>query len=302
MQESTTTGTGVGGLRIRSIKPEFWTSDDIAQHDWPTRLLFIGLWSYVDDNGVGRDNDKLIKADLFPLEDDPRETLATVSRGLQALSSKGQITRYTVDGKPFLYINTWSSHQRIDKPNKARYPLPTAENSTIRETVARPSRLSREIPAPGAGEQGSRGAGEELPCASAGADAARDDSLDRFEEFWDAYDKKTGKKAAVQKWRLAIKKRDVTPDLLIGAARTYVAGVKAEGKHPQFTKDPATWLNGEHWTDEIANVVQLGPDRPRRVGLAFVPTCPTCGAPPENVHDPECPDQSWRPNTEGIGL
>ena len=41
-------------MRIRSIKPEFWTSDDVAQHDWNTRLLFIGLWSYVDDNGVTR--------------------------------------------------------------------------------------------------------------------------------------------------------------------------------------------------------------------------------------------------------
>lgn len=235
-------------MRIRSIKPEFWTSDDIAQHDWPTRLLFIGLWSYVDDNGVGRDNEKLIKADLFPLEDDPRETLATVSRGLQELCSGGQITRYIVDGRPFLFINAWSSHQRIDRPNKARYPLPDPEKSTIREILATPSRVSRETPLLGAGEQGNSGTGDKDPCAS---DDARDaDPLDRFPEFWDAYDKKVDRKRAEQKWKAALKKRDVTPDVLIDAARAYVARQSQAGKHPEFTKNPDTWLNGENWNDE----------------------------------------------------
>lgn len=158
-------------MRIRSIKPEFWTSEDVAALDWPTRLLFIGLWSYVDDNGVGRDNVKLIKADLFPLEDDPRDTLATVSRGLQALSDGGQITRYTVDGRPFLYVNAWADHQRIDRPNKERYPLPTCENAVIRDSLATVSRHPREDSLPGAVEQGNRGSEEQgIPPEAGGGD------------------------------------------------------------------------------------------------------------------------------------
>ena len=47
-------------MRIRSIKPEFWTSDDIADLTIEDRLLFIGLWSYVDDNGVGIDKEHLV--------------------------------------------------------------------------------------------------------------------------------------------------------------------------------------------------------------------------------------------------
>lgn len=35
-----------------------------------------------------------------------------------------------------------------------------------------------------------------------------------------------------------------------------------------------------------------------RRGLAFTPVCPTCKAPPEHVHDPECPDQSWTPDQQ----
>ncbi len=158
-------------MRIRSIKPEFWKSEDIAALPWPTRLLFIGLWSYADDNGVGRDNEKLIKADLFALEDDPRETLATVSRGLQNLSEGNQITRYTVNWKPFLFINAWADHQRIDKPNKERYPLPTCGNAIIRDTLATPSRDTPETLATGAGEQGSSGTEEQGKSAIDIADA-----------------------------------------------------------------------------------------------------------------------------------
>jgi hypothetical protein len=42
----------------------------------------------------------------------------------------------------------------------------------------------------------------------------------------------------------------VTADLLVSAAAAYIAWQTAEGKHPQFTKHPTTWLNGEHWRDE----------------------------------------------------
>ena len=147
-------------MRIRSIRPEFWSSEDIAAMDWTTRLVFIGLWSYVDDNGVGRDVEKLIVADLFPLEDDPRDTLATVSRSLARLSEGGQITRYTLEGKPYLYVNAWSKHQRIDKAAKSRYPLPTSDNTEPRETVATPSRDLREGSPLGEGEKRRRGEGE----------------------------------------------------------------------------------------------------------------------------------------------
>lgn len=163
-------------MRIRSIKPEFWRSEDIADLTVEDRLLFIGLWSYVDDNGVGIDRLADVCADLFALdlERDPPETFARVSRGLQNLSEAGRIVRYTVEGKSYLHITNWSKHQRIDKPNKARYPHPDAENATIREEVATPSRHSRETPAPGTEEQGNRGTGEQGTCDPADAGSLSD--------------------------------------------------------------------------------------------------------------------------------
>ena len=142
-------------MRIRSIRPEFWRSKDISNLPLDDRLLFIGLWSYVDDNGVGRDELADIVADLFAddMVADPRETVARVSRGLARLSEAHLVSRYTVENRPFLHIVTWSRHQRVDKAAKSRYPLPDAHSRESRETVARdPGKKSL-----GEGEKGRRG-------------------------------------------------------------------------------------------------------------------------------------------------
>lgn len=148
-------------MRIRSIKPEFWRSDDIAALSWDDRLLFIGLWSYVDDNGVGRDEEKLIAADLFALDQSFPETLGKVSGGLQRLSAANLIERYTVGGRDFLHIVTWDKHQRVHHPNPGRYPLPkdgvTRGTGDSPETLPRDSREIPETLPPGTGEQGNRG-------------------------------------------------------------------------------------------------------------------------------------------------
>ena len=149
-------------MRIRSIRPEFWTSLDITKHDYFDRLLFIGLWSYVDDNGVGLDRVPVIIGELFPddMSRDPRDTFARVADGLQRLADGGQITRYTHDGRDLIYVPAWDTHQRVDRPGKSRYPRPTSGNTTDRESVATPSREDRDTPSTGEGEKGRRGEGE----------------------------------------------------------------------------------------------------------------------------------------------
>lgn len=148
-------------MRIRSIKPEFWRSQDISRLHIEDRLLFIGLWSYVDDNGVGEDRVPMIAADLFAddIERDPTETFARVSRGLARLSEGGQIVRFTVADRDYFEVCEWKTHQRIDKPGKSRLPHHDAEGSIIREG----SRDPRESLAPGTGnrEQGTGDQGTE---------------------------------------------------------------------------------------------------------------------------------------------
>ncbi len=236
-------------MRIRSIKPEFWRSDDIAALDLSTRLLFIGLWSYVDDNGVGVDRLSSITADLFApdLARDPRDTFATVSRGLQKLSEASLITRYTVSGRDFLHISTWAKHQRIDKPAKERYSPPTCDDAIIRETLATPSRGPRETLAPGAGEQGSRGAGD----LTTSSDAPQSDKRDQgFDNFYTLYPRKEAKGSALKAWRTATKKTDA--HTIITGLRLQLASLQMQDR--KFQPLPATWLNAERWADEASPV------------------------------------------------
>lgn len=159
-------------MRIRSIKPEFWRSQDISALEVEDRLLFIGLWSYVDDNGVGEDRVSQVSADLFAddIERDPGETFARVSRGLARLSEAGRILRYEVEGRSYLRISGWAKHQRIDKPNKPRFPFENGEIERVFIEVATPSRDGSESVAPGTGEQGNRGTEEQGSRGGADAD------------------------------------------------------------------------------------------------------------------------------------
>ncbi len=231
-------------MRIRSIKPEFWRSEDIAALNPLTRLLFIGLWSYVDDNGVGRDIVPLIVADLFPF-DDPPETVATVSGGLQTLSERGQITRYEVAGRAYLYVNSWARHQRIDKPNKERYPLPTCEDAVIQEMVATPSRDSREIPSPGAVEQRNRGTEEKEKNSSSSAapmTVVRDPDL--FDEFWEHYPRKVGRQPALRAWINAMRRHENADVILAGVVR-YANDPNLPEMN--YIPHPVKWLNEKRW-------------------------------------------------------
>lgn len=76
------------------------------------------------------------------------------------------------------------------------------------------------------------------------------DPLDRFDEFWDTYAKKVDRKKAEAKWRLALKRVGVTPDLLIESARAYVTWERENNEGGRFIMDPARWLNGCRWEDE----------------------------------------------------
>lgn len=163
-------------MRIRSIKPEFWRSDDIAELCRDDRLLFIGIWSYVDDNGVGRDQVPIIAADLFAqdLSIDPTETLMRVSTGLERLYNAGLIIRYKAQYKGqarnFLEVCKWAEHQRIQHPAKDRYPKSEAGEAVSQEGLMSSSGAATETLTPGAGEQGSRGAG------TSSSDVASDES------------------------------------------------------------------------------------------------------------------------------
>lgn len=108
--------------RIRSIKPETFRDELLAELPHEVKWTYVGLWSYVDDEGRGLDNPRLVKAEVWPLDDSM--TAERVEDHLDMLASLGRIRRYEAEGKRVFVIVKWLEHQRISKPAKSKLPAP----------------------------------------------------------------------------------------------------------------------------------------------------------------------------------
>lgn len=137
--------------RIRSIKPEFFKSEDVSALPFRARLTWIGIWTQCDDQGRTKDNVKLIKADVWPL--DP-VSLADIEEDLTTLASHGRIARYEVDGRAYLEITNWGDHQRISNPSKPKHPAPLSTGEASRRPHVA---LTEPYHGEGKGEEGKGG-------------------------------------------------------------------------------------------------------------------------------------------------
>ena len=59
-------------MRIRTIKPEFWTHETLGSLPDFTQLLAIALLNYADDEGYFDANPMMIRGAVFPLRSDYR--------------------------------------------------------------------------------------------------------------------------------------------------------------------------------------------------------------------------------------
>ena len=122
------TRTDCGGAdmsRIRSIKPEFWVSEQIGACSTSARLLFIGMWNFCDDQGIHPAKFMTLKAQVFPF--DPI-TIKEITALVAELVSGGLIREYRLGEENFWIVTGWAKHQKIDKPSR-KYPLPLADGS-----------------------------------------------------------------------------------------------------------------------------------------------------------------------------
>lgn len=94
-------------MRIRTIKPSFWTNDEIAELEPLTRLLFIGLWALADVRGRLEDRPKRIKAAVLPYDDHD------IDAALDTLEKAGFLIRYDTGDVSVIQVLNFEKHQRI---------------------------------------------------------------------------------------------------------------------------------------------------------------------------------------------
>ncbi|MFI7448140.1 hypothetical protein ACIBQX_11635 [Nonomuraea sp. NPDC049714] len=272
--------------RIRSIKPDFFTSEKIASLPMSARLTFIGLWTHADDNGVAADNVRLIAAAIWPLEDDPLEALVRTREDLRRLSEAGLIVRYEAAGRALLFITSWDEHQKVSHPGKPRYVRPTpdeiddafamaymlsCDDEDESDVVVPLSGESREsggnVPETFGPEQGagSREQGNNPPTPQRGKRGSRrvGDDDPGFARFWETYPRKVGKGHAKKAWAKAMDDNVDPEEIIAGAERFRMDPTRS--RDPQFIAHPSTWLNGERWKDQPLTHAET--HRPANVGM-----------------------------------
>jgi len=214
--------------RIRSIKPEFWTSEQIAECSPNVRLLFIGMWNFCDDYGVHPASEMRLKMEVFPSD---AFTKDDIRRMIDELLANGLLTEYEVAGTLYWWVTGWDKHQKPDCKT-GLYPRPDGNvGAKIRRTITEDSPNEQRTSDERSRKEKEKEKEKETP--------------DGFDSFWSAYPKKVGKGAAQAAWKKH------KPDL-----EKVLAAIKAQSASDQWKKDkgqyipnPATWINQTRWED-----------------------------------------------------
>ena len=103
--------------RIRTIKPDFWTSEQIVECSTNARLLFVGTWNFCDDGGVHPASVLRLKMEVFPGDD---FTVDQVTGWIDELKAAGLLVEFEAQGKSWWAVTGWK-HQKIDRPS-LRFP------------------------------------------------------------------------------------------------------------------------------------------------------------------------------------
>jgi len=106
--------------RIRTVKPEFWTAEQVMELSPMARLLFIGMWNFCDDRGVHPVAYKTLKAEVFPADD---LLSSDVERLIAEIMAQGLLSEFEADNRRWWFVTGWH-HQVINRPSKSRYPVP----------------------------------------------------------------------------------------------------------------------------------------------------------------------------------
>ena len=108
--------------RKRMIDPLFWDNQELGKCSFMERLLFLGLISNADDEGLGHGTPMRIKSIIFQYDDGLRAS--DVEKGLKKLQALGFIELYEVNGNQYYWVRNFLKHQTINKSSPSKNPKP----------------------------------------------------------------------------------------------------------------------------------------------------------------------------------
>ena len=224
----------------RILWEDICSSADIDMLSPFEETVFYRLLVVVDDYGRIDARPNFLKSKLFVTKNGITEK--SIRDALLKLALVGLVRFYEVDGKSFLYLPKWSSHQRL-RVTKPKYPAPVIENEVLPQVAADCGEL-RQLAAdcglnPIQSESEYESEYESNPPTPQG----------EFDEFWRAYPKKKAKAAALKAWN-RIKPNKELFEKILCAVELAKQSAQWKRDNGQYIPHPATWLNQGRWDDE----------------------------------------------------
>jgi hypothetical protein len=280
--------------RIRSIKPDAFLSESLSSIPRGARWTFAGLWTYLDDEGRGRADARLIHAALYAIDD--TTTIQDVADDLDDLEKLGAICRYEAGGRTYIHATGWH-HQKINRPTPSRVPPcpirhdltdgslnphgetadpyvhgpPDALTSRDADSLSTHGGLTEETVL----EQGTGNREKEQGTRNRDARETRDNPLSHpepFNEFVDTWPGNVQVKRAFAYWPAAVKAAKGAQTIL-DAAHAYADWIRRSGTEPRYVRSAANWLRDEGWRDELKSATRTSASAPsttdQRVTDAF---------------------------------
>lgn len=103
------------------IDPAIWESIDFSKLSAAAKIVFIGLFSFADDEGRGRATASYLKSKLFAFSDEMSN--AGVKKCLREISQHMSITFYAdAKGDEYYTLDNWRKWQRLDRPAESQLP------------------------------------------------------------------------------------------------------------------------------------------------------------------------------------
>lgn len=219
--------------RIRTIKPEFFTSSDIVALSPLARLLFIGLWGEADREGRMKWRPGDFKLRILPSDDIDIHGLCA------EIVKQGLVTLY---GDGLACIPTFAEHQHVN-PRETASRLPVPPKIDAHPTREHASNL--DVHAQG-GREGEGREGKDSEAIASGAGAPPDPIKVLFDDgvklLTENGCKPDNARALVGKWR-----KDQGDE----ATQAAIKAARAEG-----VTEPIAWITmrfagkpRENWND-----------------------------------------------------
>lgn len=101
-------------MRIRQVKPAFWSDERIADWTPACRLFYIGLWMQADDTGWLRWDTPRMAAELYPFDGRAKRE-RDVAAFADRIEATGRLLRYPCG---HAFIPRLVDHQRLSVSTK----------------------------------------------------------------------------------------------------------------------------------------------------------------------------------------